>query len=111
MPSMRAVLEGREKAALVRVEELRADLVRAEEVLRRRAIGLEEYLEALAGTCDAVPVVAEHGGPAAAGGRCRVLGVSRAGWWPAGTAGCRFRFWGRTTGGSWRPSTARVGRG
>lgn len=74
MPSMRAVLEGREKAALVRVEELRADLVRAEEVLRRRAIGLEEYLEALAGTCDVVPVAAEYGGSAAAGGP-----VSRAG--------------------------------
>lgn len=55
MPSMRAVLEGREKAALVRVEELRAELERmtealavAEEELRRRAIGLEQYLEALA---------------------------------------------------------------
>ncbi len=55
MPSMRAVLEARRKAAVVRVEELeaelervRADLADAEEVLRHRAIGLEQYLEALA---------------------------------------------------------------
>lgn len=55
MPSMRAVLEARRKAAAVRVEELEAELVRlradladAEEVLRRRVIGLEQYLEALA---------------------------------------------------------------
>jgi hypothetical protein len=55
MPSMRAVLEARRKAAVVRVEELEAELERvrtdladAEEVLRRRAIGLEQYLEALA---------------------------------------------------------------
>ncbi|MFF0597360.1 hypothetical protein [Streptomyces antibioticus] len=52
---MRAVLEARQKAAAVRVEELEAELVRvqtdlasAEEVLRRRVIGLEQYLEALA---------------------------------------------------------------
>ncbi|WP_181793009.1 hypothetical protein [Streptomyces sp. WELS2] len=52
---MRAVLETRRKAAAVRVEELeaelerlRADLVDAEEVLRLRTIGLEQYLEALA---------------------------------------------------------------
>ncbi|AIS02398.1 hypothetical protein [Streptomyces glaucescens] len=52
---MRAVLEARQKAAAVRVEELeaelervRAALVEAEEVLRRRVIGLEQYLEALA---------------------------------------------------------------
>src|SRR5689334_13460876 len=55
MPSMRAVLEARQKAAAVQVEELEAELVRvraalvdAEEVLRRRVIGLEQYLEALA---------------------------------------------------------------
>ncbi|MYX29792.1 hypothetical protein GTY75_24695 [Streptomyces sp. SID8381] len=55
MPSMRAVLETRRKAAAVRVEELeaeldrvRADLGDAEEVLRLRTIGLEQYLEALA---------------------------------------------------------------
>lgn len=55
MPSMRAVLEARRKAAAVRVEELEAELERvrvdladAEEVLRRRAIGLEQFLEALA---------------------------------------------------------------
>ncbi|MEU1498514.1 hypothetical protein [Streptomyces sp. NPDC005732] len=52
---MRAVLEARRKAAAVRVEELEAELKRvredladAEEVFRRRAIGLEQYLEALA---------------------------------------------------------------
>ncbi|MCL6675402.1 hypothetical protein M8J74_44330, partial [Streptomyces panaciradicis] len=52
---MRAVLEARRKAAVVRVEELEAELERvqadladAEEVLRRRVIGLEQYLEALA---------------------------------------------------------------
>jgi hypothetical protein len=55
MPSMRAVLEARHKAAAVRVEELeaeleqlRAALAEAEEVLRHRVIGLEQYLEALA---------------------------------------------------------------
>lgn len=55
MPSMRAVLEARRKAAVVRVEELEAELNRvqtdladAEEVLRHRVIGLEQYLEALA---------------------------------------------------------------
>jgi hypothetical protein len=55
MPSMRAVLEARRKAAAVRVEELEAELERvraaladAEEALRRWVIGLEEYLEALA---------------------------------------------------------------
>ncbi|MBB4902700.1 hypothetical protein [Streptomyces griseomycini] len=52
---MRAVLEARRKAAAVRAEELEAELERvraaladAEEVLRRRVIGLEQYLEALA---------------------------------------------------------------
>ncbi len=52
---MRAVLEARRKAAVVRVEELEAELGRvredladAEEALRRRVIGLEQYLEALA---------------------------------------------------------------
>ncbi|MFF3489002.1 hypothetical protein ACFYXC_38020 [Streptomyces sp. NPDC002701] len=52
---MRAVLEARRKAAAVRVQELEAELERvredladAEEVFRRRAIGLEQYLEALA---------------------------------------------------------------
>ncbi|MBK3645958.1 hypothetical protein [Streptomyces sp. MBT33] len=52
---MRAVLEARRKAAVVRVEELEAELERvrvdladAEEVLRCRVIGLEQYLEALA---------------------------------------------------------------
>lgn len=68
---MRAVLEGRENAALVRVEELRAELERvkealaeAEEVLRHRAIGLEQYLEALAE--QEAPAVVEPGGSAAA---------------------------------------------
>lgn len=53
MPSMRAVLEARRKAATVRGEELQAELERvraalaeAEEVLRHRIIGLEQYLEA-----------------------------------------------------------------
>lgn len=66
MPSMRAVLEARRKAAAVRVEELEAELVRvradladAEEVLRRRVIGLEQYLEALAE--DEVPAVVAVG--------------------------------------------------
>ncbi|WP_415948420.1 hypothetical protein [Streptomyces sp. KLOTTS4A1] len=52
---MRAVLETRQKAAAVRVEELEAELERVRaalaevgEVLRRRVIGLEQYLEALA---------------------------------------------------------------
>ncbi|WP_193515057.1 hypothetical protein [Streptomyces griseoloalbus] len=62
---MRAVLEARQKAAAVQVEELEAELVRvraalvdAEEVLRRRVIGLEQYLEALAEE-DAPAVVAD----------------------------------------------------
>ncbi|MEV7238337.1 hypothetical protein AB0N06_31665 [Streptomyces sp. NPDC051020] len=62
---MRAVLECREKAALVRVEELRAEfervraaLAEAEEVLNHRVIGLEQYLESLA----------ERDAPTAAGG-------------------------------------------
>lgn len=55
MPLLRAVLEARRKAGVVRVEELEAELQRvrtdladAEEVLRCRVIGLEQYLEALA---------------------------------------------------------------
>lgn len=63
VPSMRAVLEARRKAAAVRVGELEAELERvraalaeAEEVLRRRVIGLEQYLEALAEADE--PVVA-----------------------------------------------------
>jgi len=62
---MRAVLETRRKAAAVRVEELEAELERvraalaeAEEVLQRRVIGLEQYLEALA-EADAPAVVAD----------------------------------------------------
>jgi hypothetical protein len=65
MPSMRAVLEAQQKDAAVRVEELggelervRAALADAEEVLRRRVIGLEQYLEALA-EADAPAVVSE----------------------------------------------------
>lgn len=53
---MRAVLEARQEAAAVRVEELEAELERvrpalaeAEEVLRHRVIGLEQCLEVLAG--------------------------------------------------------------
>ncbi|WP_060888430.1 hypothetical protein [Streptomyces caniscabiei] len=52
---MRAVLEARQKAAAVQVKELEAELERvraaladAEELHRRRVIGLEQYLEALA---------------------------------------------------------------
>ncbi|MFC9855805.1 hypothetical protein [Streptomyces prasinus] len=52
---MRAVLEARQKAAAVQVKQLEAELERvravladAEEVHRRRVIGLEQYLEALA---------------------------------------------------------------
>lgn len=55
MPSMRAVSEAQRKAAAVRVEALEAELERvraaladAEEALRCRVIGLEQYLEALA---------------------------------------------------------------
>ncbi|MFH9175048.1 hypothetical protein [Streptomyces albogriseolus] len=62
---MRAVLESRRKAAAVRVEELEAELERvqtalteAEEVLRRRVIGLEQYLEALT-EADAPAVVTD----------------------------------------------------
>ncbi|MEU1707586.1 hypothetical protein ABZ478_19590 [Streptomyces sp. NPDC005706] len=52
---MRAVLETRQKAAAAQVKQLEAELDRvraaltnAEEVHRRRVIGLEQYLEALA---------------------------------------------------------------
>ncbi|MFF8479115.1 hypothetical protein [Streptomyces sp. NPDC015414] len=62
---MRAVLETRRKAAAVRVEDLEAELERvraalaeAEELLRRRVIGLEQYLEALA-EADAPAVVTD----------------------------------------------------
>ncbi|CAL9663929.1 hypothetical protein [Streptomyces sp. enrichment culture] len=62
---MRAVLEARQKAAAVRVEELEAELERvraalteAEETLRCRVIGLEQYLEALA-EADAPAVAAD----------------------------------------------------
>jgi hypothetical protein len=55
MPSMRAVLEARQKAKAAQVKQLedelervRAALADAEEVHRRRVIGLEQYLEALA---------------------------------------------------------------
>lgn len=55
MPSMRAVLEARQKAAAAQVKQLQAELERvraaltdAEEVHRHRVIGLEQYLEALA---------------------------------------------------------------
>ncbi|WP_051777898.1 hypothetical protein [Streptomyces violaceorubidus] len=61
---MRAVLETRQKAAAAEVKHLEAELERvraaladAEEVHRRRVIGLEQYLEALAET-DAPAVVA-----------------------------------------------------
>lgn len=71
MPSLRAVLESREKAALARVEELRAEfervgaaLAEAEEVLHHRVIGLEQHLEALAER-DAL-AVADGAGPVAA---------------------------------------------
>ncbi|MBQ0988454.1 hypothetical protein KBZ10_28915 [Streptomyces sp. F63] len=62
---MRAVLEARRKTAAVRVEDLEAELERvraalaeAEEVLRRRVIGLEQYLEALA-EAEALPEVTD----------------------------------------------------
>ncbi|MFG2840801.1 hypothetical protein ACGFYE_38030 [Streptomyces zaomyceticus] len=67
MPSMRAVMESRERAALARAE-LRAAFKRvwaafadAEEVLNRRVIGLEEYLETL--TQLRGPEPAEASGP------------------------------------------------
>lgn len=73
MPSVRAVLESRERAAPVRVEELRTELervqaalVEAEEVLSLRVIGLEQYLEALAEQGASLEV--EPDTPAPAGG-------------------------------------------
>ncbi|MGA5033376.1 hypothetical protein ACPB8P_22790 [Streptomyces cellulosae] len=70
MPSMRAVLESRRKAAAVRVEELEAELERvraalaeAEEMLRHRVIGLEQYLEALAEEDAPVEAVASQRRP------------------------------------------------
>lgn len=68
MPSIRAVLEARRRAAAVQLEELGAELERvqqavadAEEVLRRRVIGLEQFLEALAET--ETPAVTGEGQP------------------------------------------------
>ncbi|MDH6115534.1 hypothetical protein P3T36_007752 [Kitasatospora sp. MAP12-15] len=62
MPSVVGLLEERERAALARAEELRAELERlrgavaeAEEAARRAAVAREEVVEALA----AAPVVAE----------------------------------------------------
>ncbi|MFG2358348.1 hypothetical protein [Streptomyces sp. NPDC048521] len=53
VPSMRAVLETRQKAAAAQVKDLeaeservRAALADTQEVHRRRVIGLEQYLEA-----------------------------------------------------------------
>ncbi|MFB7530946.1 hypothetical protein ACFC0C_22370 [Streptomyces sp. NPDC056178] len=73
MPSLRAVLESREKSALVRVQELRAEFERiraaladAEEMLNHRVMGLEQYLEALAEQDASVEVEPDR--PAAAGG-------------------------------------------
>ncbi|EFE68683.1 conserved hypothetical protein [Streptomyces viridosporus ATCC 14672] len=68
MPSTRAVWEARQKAAAVLVEDLEAELERvraalteAEEVLRRRVIGLEQYLEALTeADAPAVAVVSQR---------------------------------------------------
>ncbi|GAA4944372.1 hypothetical protein GCM10023238_08050 [Streptomyces heliomycini] len=85
MPSMRAVLEERQKVAAVRVQELeaeleqvRAALAAAEEVHRHRVIGLEQYLEALAeGGAPvemAVDGVAEEAGRAASGGASPATG-------------------------------------
>ncbi|MFE7909915.1 hypothetical protein [Streptomyces albogriseolus] len=67
MPSMRAVLEARQKAAASQVKELEAELERvraaladAEEAPRRRVNGLEQYLEALVEE-GADPDVADEG--------------------------------------------------
>jgi hypothetical protein len=94
MPSMRAVLESREKAALTRVEELRAEfervraaLAEAEEVLHHRVIGLEQYLEALAELDVSAPVDAPGAGaveapvkePASAAGPRRVVACKEEG--------------------------------
>ena len=72
---MPAVLERRERAALVRVKELRAEfervraaLAEAEDVLNHRVIGLEQYLEALA-EHDVFAAADGCGGPAAAEAR------------------------------------------
>ncbi|CAL9338158.1 hypothetical protein [Streptomyces sp. enrichment culture] len=65
---MRAALETRQRDAAARVEELEAEparvrtaLVEAEEVLRRRVIGLKQYLEALAEA--GAPTVVTDGTP------------------------------------------------
>ncbi|MEV0301421.1 hypothetical protein [Streptomyces prasinus] len=67
---MQAVLESRQKAAAVRVEELGAELERvraalaeAKEVLRHRVIGLVQYLEALAEEDAPVEAVASQREP------------------------------------------------
>jgi hypothetical protein len=72
---MRAVLAARQKAAAVRVEELeaeleqlRAALAEAEEVLRHRVIGLEQYLEARGGCAHRGRRVAEEAGGTTPGG-------------------------------------------
>ncbi|MER6105110.1 hypothetical protein ABT115_23015 [Streptomyces sp. NPDC001832] len=82
MPSVIAVLEERERLALVRAEELRAELERvqvavaaAEEAARRAVIAREELVDALAETAvEEVP--ARTAVPAArnAGGKADVVG-------------------------------------
>lgn len=95
---MRAVLEAHRKAAVVRVEELeaelvpvRTDLADAEEVLGRRVIGLEQYLEALAEEEAPGFLGRLGGGRSGCGMRCRtrrtrtVSGTSQwttRRWWP-----------------------------
>ncbi|WP_326778916.1 hypothetical protein [Streptomyces sp. NBC_01445] len=83
---MRAVLESREKSALVRVEELRAEfervrtaLAEAEEVLNHRVIGLEQYLEQYLEALDEQDacVDMESGGAAGAGVEEPVVAVPR----------------------------------
>ena len=121
MPSMRAVMESRERAALARVEELRAEFERvraaladAEEVLNRRVIGLEEYLETL--TQLGGPEPAEASGPSEPEPVREPVWTTRrprrrpglGGWWPAGRTGSRSTFSARTTDGSWPCSKRRA---
>ena len=82
MPSIRAVLEARQKAAAVQLEELGAELERvqqvvadAEEVLWRWVIGLEQFLEALA-EADAPAVASDgesSGKPVRSAGPCKAV--------------------------------------
>ncbi|GGU99573.1 hypothetical protein GCM10010211_78650 [Streptomyces albospinus] len=113
MPSMRAVPERREQAALMRVEELRSEFERVrpalaagEEARTHWVIGLERYLQAPAEQDTLAR--AETPGPRWRS-QCRWRG-SAGRWTTVRTGSSRRRSSDRTPGGSRPPSMRRMGR-